>query len=375
MADFFASCPYEVSGILHDELKELGMDKLEKTKSGVYFSSSWEGCYKVNLHSRIASRVYKPVLEFIAYDKDQLYNEIQKHDFTKYISPEQTVAIDVKLKECKMHDQRFVAMRIKDAVVDQFTAAFGKRPDVESKNPDLRIHVKATKNNFWVALDTSGSSLYQRGYRKEVGEAPLKENLAAGLITLTGWDRKSPLVDPMCGSGTFLIEAAMMYMNMAPGTLRKKFGFQNWKNYKKDVWEKLVNEAMDKELPAPEETMFFGYDLDNQMIKKAKINAHHAGVENLIKFRKETLSLLKPEVEKGMLITNPPYGARIGEEDWLKDVYRDLGYCLKHSFKGWDCWILSGNKDLILEMKLKADRRIMIFNGPIECRFLKYSMF
>jgi putative N6-adenine-specific DNA methylase len=235
--------------------------------------------------------------------------------------------------------------------------------------------VKATKNNFWVALDTSGSSLYQRGYRKEVGEAPLKENLAAGLITLTGWDRKSPLVDPMCGSGTFLIEAAMMYMNMAPGTLRKKFGFQNWKNYKKDVWEKLVNEAMDKELPAPEETMFFGYDLDNQMIKKAKINAHHAGVENLIKFRKETLSLLKPEVEKGMLITNPPYGARIGEEDWLKDVYRDLGYCLKHSFKGWDCWILSGNKDLILEMKLKADRRIMIFNGPIECRFLKYSMF
>lgn len=375
MADFFASCPYELSGILHNELAELGMEKLEKTNSGVYFSSSWEGCYKVNLHSRVASRVYKPVLEFIAYDKDQLYNEIRKHDFTKYITDSQTLAIDVKLKECKMHDQRFVAMRVKDAIVDQFTEQTGKRPDVENKNPDLRIHVKATKNNFWVALDTSGDSLFMRGYRKEVGEAPLKENLAAGLIKLTEWDRKSAIVDPMCGSGTFLVEAAMMYMNMAPGTLRKRFGFMNWKNYKKDVWENLVKQAMDNEIEAPETPLFYGYDLDNQMIKKAKINAQEAGVDSFIKFRKETLSLIKPEVEKGMLITNPPYGARIGEEDWLKDVYRDLGYCLKHSFKGWDCWILSGNKDLILEMKLKADRRIMIFNGPIECRFLKYSMF
>lgn len=375
MADFFASCPYEVSGILHDELAQLGMEKLEKTKSGVYFSSSWEGCYKVNLHSRIASRVYKPVLEFIAYDKDQLYNEILKHDFTKYISNKQTIAIDVKVKECKLHDQRFVAMRIKDAIVDQFRDQTGERPNVDSKNPDLRIHVKATKNNFWVALDTSGSSLYQRGYRTEVGIAPLKENLAAGLLMLTEWDRKSALVDPMCGSGTFLIEAAMMYMNMAPGTLRKRFGFQSWKNYNKQVWEKLVNEAMEREIEAPEEKLFFGYDIDNQMIKKARINAQNAGVENLISFKKETLSLVKPEVTKGMIITNPPYGARIGEEDWLKDVYRDLGYCFKHSFKGWDCWVLSGNKDLILEMKLKATRRIMIFNGPIECRFLKYSMF
>lgn len=375
MADFFASCPSELSGILYKELETLGMEKLEKTNSGVYFQSSWEGCYKVNLHSRIASRVYKPVLEFIAYDKDQLYGEIQKHDFTKYIDPSQAIAIDVKVKDCMMHDQRFVTMRIKDAIVDQFREKTGTRPDVDSKNPDLRIHVKATKNNFWVALDTSGNSLFMRGYRKEVGEAPLKENLAAGLIALTEWDRKSPMVDPMCGSGTLLIEAAMMYMNMAPGTLRKKFGFQSWKNYRKDVWEKLVNQAMEAELPPPEAPIFFGYDLDNQMIKKAKINAQEAGVETLIKFRKETLSLLKPEVEKGILITNPPYGARIGEEDWLKDVYRDLGYCFKHSFKGWDCWVLSGNKDLIMELKLKADRRIMIFNGPIECRFLKYSMY
>lgn len=375
MADFFASCPAELSGILYKELAQLGMENLEKTNSGVYFQSSWEGCYKVNLHSRIASRVYKPVLEFIAYDKDQLYSEIQKHDFTKYIDPTQTLAIDVKVKDSTLHDQRFVAMRIKDAIVDQFRDKTGERPNVETKNPDLRIHVKATKNNFWVALDTSGNSLFMRGYRKEVGEAPLKENLAAGLIVLTEWDRKSAVVDPMCGSGTLLIEAAMMYMNMAPGTLRKKFGFQNWKNYRKEVWEKLVSEAMEAELPPPETPMFFGYDLDNQMVKKAKINAQEAGVEAFVKFRKETLSLLKPEVEKGVLITNPPYGARIGEEDWLKDVYRDLGYCFKHSFKGWDCWVLSGNKDLILEMKLKADRRIMVFNGPIECRFLKYSMY
>lgn len=375
MAHFFASCPIELSQVLYDELLELGMGDLEKTNTGVYFQSSWEGCYKVNLHSRIASRVLKPVLEFICYDEDQLYREIQKHDFTKYIKNTQTISIDTKVKDNKIHDQRFVAMKIKDAVVDQFREKTGARPDVDSKFADLRINVKATKNNYWVAIDTSGSSLFQRGYRKEVGEAPIKENLAAGLIKLSGWDQKSVLIDPMCGSGTLLIEAAMMKHRIAPGTLRKGFAFQKWLNFNKETWEKLVQQAMDNELSDEVPTEIFGFDIDRKAIDRAKINAREAGVEQFIKFRKEMLATLKPDVSSGMIVTNPPYGARIGEEDILKDVYRDLGYALKNNFKGWTAWILSGNKDLIMEMKLKADRRIMVYNGPIECRFLRYAMF
>jgi putative N6-adenine-specific DNA methylase len=374
MADFFASCPQEMSGILENELKSLGFDKTEKINSGVYFETTWEGCYKANLYSRIASRIFKPVLEFIAYDEDQLYREIGNHDFTKYINPNQTLAIDTVINDCKLHDQRYVTMKIKDAIVDQFREKKGERPSIDSKNADLRIHVKGTKNTFWVALDTSGSGLYQRGYRREVGEAPIKENLAAGLIEFTEWDKKSALVDPMCGSGTFVIEAAMMALNIAPGTLRKRFGFQNWLNYKEEVWDKLVTEALDNE---KEEIDFkiYGYDIDRQVISKAKANAKLAGVDHIIEFKTETIAVVKAPAEKGILITNPPYGARIGEEDNLKDVYRDLGYTLKNHFKNWNGWVLSGNKDLILEMKLKSSRRIFVFNGPIECRFLKYEMF
>lgn len=363
-----------MSELLEKELNSLGFDKTEKINSGVYFETTWEGCYKANLYSRIASRIFKPVLEFIAYDEEQLYREIGRHDFTKYIKPSQTIAIDTVINDCKLHDQRFVTMKIKDAIVDQFREKMGERPSIDGKNADLRINVKGTKNKFWVALDTSGSGLYQRGYRKEVGEAPIKENLAAGLIMMTEWDKCSPIVDPMCGSGTFLIEAAMMALNIAPGTLRTRFGFQNWLNYKKDVWDRLVTEALDSE-KTELDFSFYGYDLDRQVISKAKVNAKLAGVDHVIKFQKETIAVVKAPEEKGMMITNPPYGARIGEEDNLKDVYRDLGYTMKHHFKNWDCWILSGNKDLILEMKLKSSRRVYVYNGPIECRFLKYSMF
>ncbi|MCK6598712.1 MAG: THUMP domain-containing protein [Bdellovibrionaceae bacterium] len=374
MADFFASCPQEMSVVLEKELNNLGFEKTERINSGVYFESSWEGCYRANLHSRLASRIYKPVLEFIAYDQEQLYREIQRHDFTKYIDPQQTLAIDTVINDCKLHDQRFVTMVIKDAIVDQFREKKGERPSIDSKNADLRIHVKGTKNTFWVALDTSGSGLYQRGYRREVGEAPIKENLAAGLIEIAEWDKQSAFVDPMCGAGTFLIEAALMALNIAPGTLRKRFGFQNWLNYKSDVWDKLVSEALNNEKEMIDFPIL-GYDIDRQVISKAKSNARLAGVDHVVKFQTEAVAVVKAPCEKGIMITNPPYGARIGEEDNLKDAYKDLGFTMKNHFKNWDCWILSGNKDLILEMKLKSSRRVFVYNGPIECRFLKYEMF
>lgn len=374
MPEFFASTARGLVEPLEIELKNLGLKVTDKYIGGVFFESNWEGCYKANLHSRLASRILKPVLDFTAYQPDELYTQIRRHDFTKYINPTQTISIDASVKESKMRDQRFVAMKVKDAIVDQFRDKFGVRPDVDNENPALRIHVRAIKNQFSVAVDTSGDSLFKRGYRKDVGEAPLKENLAAGLIKISEWDGRSPIVDFMCGSGTFLIEAAMMALNIAPGINRKKFGFQNWLSFDKAAWEKVVQEALDnekEELPFK----FYGYDIDRRVLTSAKENARMAGVDQVIEFKKEAVATVEPPTEKGLIIVNPPYGARIGDEDNLRDVYRDLGYTLKHRFKGWDAWILSGNKDLIADLKLKATRKHFVFNGNIECRFLRYSMF
>lgn len=374
MPQFFASTARGLVEPLEIELKELGLKVTDKYIGGVFFESNWEGCYKANLHSRLASRILKPILDFTAYQPEELYTQIRRHDFTKYIKPTQTISIDASVSESKMRDQRFVAMKVKDAIVDQFREKFGVRPDVDNENPDLRIHVRCIKNQFNVALDTSGDSLFKRGYRREVGEAPLKENLAAGLIKITEWDQKSPIVDLMCGSGTFLIEAAMMALNIAPGINRKRFGFQNWLSYESEAWDKVVQEALDaekEELPFK----FYGYDIDRRVLTSAKDNAKNAGVDHVIEFKKEAVATVEAPVEKGLIIVNPPYGARIGDEDNLRDVYRDLGFTLKHRFKGWDCWILSGNKELIADLKLKSTRKHFVFNGNIECRFLKYSMF
>jgi putative N6-adenine-specific DNA methylase len=374
MPEFFASTPKGLVEVLEKELLDLNLKVLERTAGGVFFEANWEGAYKANLHSRVASRILKPVLDFTAYQPEELYSQIQRHDFTKYIKPHQTIAIDATVKECKMHDQRFVAMKVKDAIVDQFRAKAGVRPDVDNIQADLRIHVRAMKNHFMVALDLSGDSLFKRGYRRDVGEAPLKENLAAGLLMLTEWDRKTPLVDFMCGSGTFLIEGAMMALNIAPGLERTRFGFQNWLNYEEDVWQKLVEEAMDNEL-SDLDFKLYGYDIDRKIITVAKENAKRAGVDHVIEFKREPVATVEPPAPNGVAVVNPPYGARIGDEDNLRDVYRDLGFTLKHRFKGWDCWILSGNKDLIMDLKLKSTRKHFVFNGNIECRWLKYSMF
>lgn len=374
MPEFFASTPKGLVEALEKELSDLGLKVTERTAGGVFFETNWEGAYKANLHSRVASRILKPVLEFTAYQPEELYSQIGRHDFTKYIKAHQTIAIDASVKDSMMHDQRFVAMKVKDAIVDQFRNKFGVRPDVDNANAELRIHVRSIKNHYMVALDLSGESLFKRGYRREVGEAPLKENLAAGLLMLTEWDRKSPLVDFMCGSGTFLIEGAMMALNIAPGLERTRFGFQNWLNYEEDVWEKLVEEAMDQEL-SDIEFKLYGYDIDKKVLSVAKENAKRAGVDHVIELKREPVATVEPPAPAGLCVVNPPYGARIGDEDNLRDVYRDLGFTLKHRFKGWNCWILSGNKDLIMDLKLKSTRKFFVFNGNIECRWLKYSMF
>jgi putative N6-adenine-specific DNA methylase len=315
----------------------------------------------------------KPILDFPAYNGEDLYHNLRKHDFTKYIDVKQTIKIEAAINDCAIVDQRFVAMKVKDAIVDQFRDKYGVRPDVDTQNPHLRIFIKGTKNQYHVMVDTSGESLFMRGYRKEAGPAPMKENLAAGLLMLAEWDQKTPVIDPMCGSGTILIEAAMMALNIAPGSNRRHFGFMDLQDFDEEAWERVLDEAASQE-KEDLDFNFYGYDIDRKVLQMAKDNAKRAGVDHVVQFKSESIATVAPPVEKGVLVTNPPYGARLGDEDNLRDVYRDLGYTLKHRFKGWDAWILSGNKDLILDMHLKATRKHFVYNGPLECRFLKYSM-
>lgn len=373
MAVFFASTAKGLVDELYKELEAFGLKGLKRVPSGVEFESTWEGCYRVNLKSRLASRILKPVAEFIAYEPEELYGHVQKHDFTRFIKPSQTLAVDAIVSEGKMRDQRYVALKTKDAIVDQFRDKFEVRPDVDRDNPDLRVWVRAYKNKFHLAVDTSGAPLHERGYRKEAGEAPMKENLAAGLLALSEWDGVSPIVDPMCGSGTLLIEAALRASRIAPGSFRKGFAFQRFQNYDKELWEKVLDEAMDEEIAEPE-VKFYGFDSDKRVLAKAKENAKRAGVDHLIEFHRGDIATLEAPVPQGMILTNPPYAVRLGDEDNVRDIYRDFSHTLKTHFKGWNAWVLSGNAELIKDLRLKSTRKHFVFNGPIECRLLKYEI-
>lgn len=373
MPQFFAATSQGLVEPLEIELKELGFKGVERVPSGCFFETNWEGCYRANLQSRLATRIMKPVLDFSAYNGDDLYHNILKHDFTKYIDPKKTIKVEATVRDCSVRDQRFLAMRVKDAVVDQFRDKFGIRPDVENKNPDFRIYIRGYKDNYNVSIDTTGDSLFMRGYRKEAGDAPLKETVAAGLLFLSSWDRKTPLVDLFCGSGTILIEAALLALNVAPGSLRKSFAFMKLNNYDASVFEKVLDEATEQEKQTLDFKLY-GYDMDRAAIRMAKDNARRAGVDEFIQFKTESVATVNSPEVKGIIISNPPYAVRMGDEDNVRDTYRDLGHTLKSHFKGWDSWILSGNKDLIMDMKLKADRKVFIYNGPLECRFLKYSI-
>ena len=364
--------------VLSNELTALGLKVLRKEPAGIWFDSSWEGCYKANLCLCSATRVVKPLLDFPAYQNDELYHNVKRHDFTKYIDPTGYVAVEAHVRDSSFRDSRFVALKVKDAIVDQFRERFGIRPDVDKKAPDLKIIVRIVKNQVSLSLDTSGESLAFRGYRKSVGPAPLREHLAAGLLKISGWQQGTPLVDPMCGSGTFLIEAAMMARHMAPGSLRKGFAFQALKGFHRETWDRVVQETMDRESDGGF-TNLYGFDLRQKAIQDSCTNAREAGVEGDISFQRTPVSILENPLkssseEKGIVIINPPYGERLGLSGEVIDTYKDLAFTLKTNFKGWVCWMISGNPELTRVLQLKASEKHRVYNGPLECRFLKYEI-
>ena len=375
MARFLAMTSRGLSETLEQELKEMGLERVLKGPGGVSFEGNWASCYRANLRSRIATRIVLPILDFPAYKPEELYHNVRKHDFTKYIAPSGRIMVEASVRDSgAFRDQRFVAMKIKDAIVDQFRDKFEIRPDVDTAQPDLKIVVRAVRNQFSLSVDTSGDGLFKRGYRMAMTDAHLKEHLAAGLLRLAGYSGQGPVVDPMCGSGTILIEAALMALKVAPGSLRKSFAFQKLNSFKKEEWKREAEAALEEER-AELPFKFYGFDVDRKAIAVAKENAEAAGVAEHIEFARHPMETLQAPVEAGMMIVDPPYGERMGELNELVETYKNLAHMMKTGFKGWDCFVLSGNPELSAAMKLKAERKFPVHNGPIECRLLKYHMF
>lgn len=386
MPQFFATTPRGLENVLSQELTQLGL-KNKPGIAGVYFQSNWAGCYKANLELVSASRVLYPVLDFPAYEPDQIYHNVLKHDWTKYIDPQQTIAMDSSCRDSKIKDLRIIALKAKDAVADQFREKYGVRPDVNPDNPDLQISLRLAKNMCTVSLDTSGGSLHMRGYRDRGAPAPLKENLAAALVKLTGWDQKSPLIDPMCGSGTFCIEAALMALGRAPGTFKKKFGFQKWKTFQKEVFEAEVDSVTSREL---DDVPFriYGYDADGRAIAASKAHSDNAETSTITLFKKQEFHDLQPAPTPGVVIVNPPYGERLGAGLDLHKLYAELGQVLSARFRTnasspdrasrWRAYALVSEPELarafVDGVGLKPAARHRVYNGAIECQFIGFDL-
>ena len=375
MPKFYASTSKGLTKVLAEELKTLGIFVKTEDAFGCGFEGNWMDCLKVNLCSRVATRVSLSVLEFPAYTDEEIYNNVMKHDFTKYLGKDQTFMVHGTVKESAMRDQRLAALKVKDAIADQFREKYGQRPNVNKEAPDSNFSIFGFKNRYHVSVDTSGAPLTRRGYRKALTMAPLREHLASGILNMTNWDGKTPIIDPMCGSGTFLIEAALMAAKIMPGTFRTSYSWQNFQHIETDGWGPMVDEVCEQEvedLPI----MFYGYDKDGDALRAAKENAKRAGVDHMIQFERRNAEMLaRPEdVEKGIILTNPPYGIRMGDEFFLDELYKNFSFQLKQQYPGWDFWVLSGKAELTRNFQMKAKQKIPVMNGNIECRLIHYQL-
>ncbi len=369
----FAAVPRGAEEVTAAELKTIASEAPVVLRGGVSFVTNREGLYRSNLWLRTASRVLVTLASFPCSDPADLYKGVYAIDWTEMITPAMTLAVDCTLRDSALTHSGFVALKTKDAIVDRIRAACGSRPSVDTTSPDLRINIHLFKNVCTVSLDSSGESLDRRGYRLERNEAPLRETLAAAILGLTGWDGALPLADPMCGSGTIPIEAAMLAANAAPGRNRC-FGFERWLDFDASLWKRIVRdaEAGVKKIPIG---LISGYDLDSRALGYARRNAESAGFADQVHFFHSALEQFAPEGEKGVVIINPPYGMRLGDEDELKELYCRIGDIMKQRCRGWTGFVLTGNLELAKYIGLKASRRFVLFNGPIECRLLKYELY
>jgi 23S rRNA (guanine2445-N2)-methyltransferase / 23S rRNA (guanine2069-N7)-methyltransferase len=358
--------------------------EIRPTRAGASFEGPLETAYRACLWSRLANRVLLPLAEFPAPDERKLYGGVKSIRWSDHVDPGRTIAVDFASSRSKLAHTHFGALKTKDAIVDQLRSVRGFRPDVNPERPDIRVNVHVQEDQATVSLDLSGESLHRRGYREacEQTSAPLKENLAAAILLSAGWSgdpssgQGGAFLDPMCGSGTLPIEAAMISADRAPGLLRAHFGFLGWPGHVPALWKRLLEEARGREIREKRRLpRIVGTDRDSRAVAGALAAVERAGLTGRVHIEKKEFSESRPPAERGLVVLNPPYGERLGEEKELEALYQQIGDVFKQRFKGWEGAVFTGNPNLAKKIGLKASRRIVLFNGAIECRLLRYELF
>ena len=372
MEKFFATCPRGLELLLADELRELNGAKIHAVGGGVQFAGDFILCYRVNLQSRVASRVLWQVATDRYRSEEDIYRATYVLPWTDWFDPARTIRVDVSATKSPLTSLNFVTLKIKDAVCDKVRRLSGRRPSVDTREPDIPIQGHLTDREFTLYLDTTGEPLFKRGRRLATGEAPLRENLAAGILLLAGWVPGIPLLDPMCGSGTILLEAAHMALDIAPG-LGRHFAFEKFKNFDARYWRELLQQSAARQKPkAP--LAIYGSDLSADTLKAARANLMASGLEKIVGLKRaDVLEISAPAIE-GIIVTNPPYGVRLGEQQALAEFYPKLGDVLKKQFSGWRAYLLSADMRLPKLIRLAASKRTPLFNGALECRLFEYKM-
>jgi 23S rRNA (guanine2445-N2)-methyltransferase / 23S rRNA (guanine2069-N7)-methyltransferase len=374
MTAYFATCPKGMEYLLRDELVALGAADVREALAGVHFSGTLETAYRACLWSRLASRILLPLAEFDAATDDALYAGVQTIDWSTHLAAHATLAVDAGTALSKLTHSQYIGQRVKDAVVDQFRQRDGNRPGVDTDEPDLRINLRLRRDRATVSLDLAGTPLHRRGWREEQGAAPLKENLAAAMLLRARWPEMyaqgGALLDPMCGSGTLLIEGALMAADVAPGLKREYFGFLGWQQHDIALWRGLLDEANQRAENGLRalRSCFFGSDADARIVQTAKRNAQEAGVAGFFTLDKHDAAHVAPPpgYSTGLIITNPPYGERLGEREQMPLLYRALGKALRTRFTGWRAAVLAGDAELGKAMRLHAEKRYTLYNGALE---------
>ena len=357
--------------VLAKELTRLGANNVEIGRRMVSFTGDKEMMYRANFSLHTAIKILKPINHFKARSADDVYEKIMEMDWSKYLDNERTFTVDAVVFSEDFRHSKFVAYKVKDAIVDQFREKTGKRPNISVANPDIRLHIHIAEDDCTLCLDSSGESLHRRGYRQESVDAPLNEVLAAGMILMTGWQGDTDFIDPMCGSGTLLIEAALIARNMAPGLFRKEYAFEKWPDFDSELFDKIYNdESQERDF----QHHIYGYDIDIKAVNTARLNVKAAGLTADITIEQQDFKDFTQPKEKSILVSNPPYGERISTPDLL-GTYRMIGERLKHQFVGGEAWILSYREECFEQIGLKPSIKIPVFNGSLECEFRKYQMF
>jgi putative N6-adenine-specific DNA methylase len=372
MERFFATCPRGLELLLADELRRLNAEKVHAVGGGVQFSGDFSLCYPVNLESRLASRVLWQVAAGQYRTEDDIYKIAAEPRWTDWFDPARTIRVDVSATKSPLTSLNFVTLKIKDAVCDKIRQLANRRPSVDTRTPEIPIQGHLTERDFTLYIDATGEPLFKRGHRLASGEAPLRENLAAGIIQLAGWTPGTPLLDPMCGSGTILLEAVCMALDIAPG-LGRHFAFEKFKNFQVRYWHELVEQCRARRKPRTPQAIF-GSDLSADALRAARANLASAGLEQVVSLKRADVLDITAPAKEGIIVTNPPYGVRLGEQQALAELYPKLGDVLKKQFTGWRAYLLSADMRLPKLIHLAASKRIPLFNGALECRLFEYKM-